>query len=82
MVKKLFKDRLRDGYIRPSSSNIVSPVVLAAKRTMDGQKETVRPAIDYRLVNLRTTYDYYPIPLQEKLLDKMYAKKYKSSIDL
>ena len=68
---------LEKGYIRPSESEFVSPIMLVKKNTGD-----IRMCVDYRTLNKVTLKDNYPIPLIDDLLDRLANKKYFTKLDL
>ena len=76
-LQKLLDDYLEKGYIRPSESEYVSPIVLLKKKTGD-----FRMCIDFRKLNKITLKDNYPIPLIDDLLDRLVDKKYFTKLDL
>ena len=69
---------LDKGVIRPSVSEIVSPIVLVRKKTGD-----LRMCIDYRDVNEITIKEHYPLPRIDELVhDKLASAGYFTSLDL
>lgn len=68
---------LREGIIRPSHSEFVSPIVLVRKK--DG---TVRICQDYRKLNQQIIKDRYPLPLIEDQLDRLQGSLVYSTLDL
>jgi len=68
---------LKQGSIRPSTSPWSSPVVLVRKK--DG---SVRPCIDYRLVNAVTHKDAYPLPRTQDCLDAVAGASIFSTLDI
>lgn len=67
----LLDEYLKKGYIRPSESEFVSPIVLVRKKTGE-----LRMCVDYRVLNKVTAKDNYPIPLIDDLLDRLSGKKF------
>ena len=59
-VERQIQELLRLGFIRPSKSEMASPLVCVMKGK-DG-KDGIRLAVDYRYVNWYTSGDAYPIP--------------------
>ncbi|CAF1211156.1 unnamed protein product [Didymodactylos carnosus] len=62
---------------RPSNSPWAAPVVLVKKK--DG---TPRFCIDYRLLNMHTKKDSYPLPNIRDMFDHLNGAKYYSKLDL
>jgi len=76
-LEKILDDYLEKGYIRPSESEFVSPIVMTKKKTGE-----FRMCSDYRKLNSMTAKDSYPIPIIDDLLDKLCDKKLFSKLDL
>ena len=71
-------DELIDkGMIRPSTSNVVSPVVVVKKPGGE-----YRMCVDYRAVNAATKKDESPLPRIDDLLEKFSGKQIYGRIDL
>jgi hypothetical protein len=64
-IKKQIDELLEKGYIRPSTSPWVAPVLFVQKK--DGTK---RMCIDYRALNEVTIKNKYPLPLED-LFDQL-----------
>lgn len=75
-IEKTIKEIRAMGHIRPSRSPFASSVVLVKKK--DG---TLRMCIDYRMLNIRTIKNRYPIPCIDELLDELHGACYFSKID-
>jgi hypothetical protein len=65
-LKKQIDELLEKGYIRPSTSPWVAPVLFVEKK--DGTK---RMSIDYRDLNEVTIKNKYPLPRIEDLFDQL-----------
>ena len=76
-VNKEIRKMLGMGIIRPSISPWASPVVIVPKP--DG---TIRFCVDYRKLNKVTKMDAYPIPSMDRMVDKVAAAKYITTLDL
>ena len=76
-IKKQIKELLDKGFIRPSSSPWVSPVLLVEKK--DG---SLRMVVDYRGLNEVTIKNKYPLPMINDLFDRLQGAKVFSKIDL
>lgn len=76
-INDLVADLLAKGLIEPSNSPWGAAIVLATKK--DG---SVRPCVDWRVLNSKTKRDSFPLPLQEQLFDYLSGSQYFSSLDL
>jgi hypothetical protein len=76
-LKKQIVELLEKGYIRPSTSPLVAPVLFVEKK--DGTK---RMCIDYRAFNEVTVKNKYPLPRIEDLFDQLRGASVFSKIDL
>ena len=79
-VQRQIHELLSLGFIRPSKSQMASPLVCVLKGK-DG-KDGVRLAIDYRYVNKYTVGDAYPIPDYADVIQRMGRAKYTSCFDM
>jgi hypothetical protein len=75
-IKKQIDELLEKGYIRPSTSPWVAPVLFVQKK--DGTK---RMCIDYRALNEVTIKNKYPLPLED-LFDQLRGASVFWKIDL
>ena len=78
-VERQINELLSLGFIRPSKSQMASPLVCVLKGK-DG-KDGVRLAVDYRYVNKYTVGDTYPIPDIPDIVQRMGSAKYISCFD-
>jgi hypothetical protein len=76
-IKKQIDDLSKKGYIRPSTSPWVAPVLFVEKK--DG---TRRMCINYRAMNEVTIKNKYPLPRIEDLFDQLRGASVFSKIDL
>ena len=70
---------LKEEVIEESNSPWASPLVPAKKKGSD--KDAIRWAVDYRLINSMTVGDAWPIPSIEENLEKLQGAKFFSAID-
>jgi Reverse transcriptase (RNA-dependent DNA polymerase)/gag-polyprotein putative aspartyl protease len=77
LAKEFVDENLEKGYIRPSKSDMASPLFFVGKK--DGTK---RPCQDYRLLNEGTIKDAYPIPKITDLLRVLQKAKYFTKLDI
>jgi hypothetical protein len=76
-LKKQIDELLEKGYIRPSTSPWVAPVLFVEKK--DGTK---RMCIDYRSLNVVTVKNKYSLSRIEDLFDQLRGASVFSKIDL
>lgn len=76
-VRRQIEDWLKAGVIRESSSPYAAALALARKKNGE-----VRVCIDFRLLNLKTKMDSYPLPKMEDCIDSLKGAKYFSTLDL
>ena len=76
-LKKQINDLEKKGFIRPSVSPWVAPVLFVKKK--DG---SMRMCIDYRDLNNMTIKNKYPLPRIDDLFDKLAGAQVFSKIDL
>lgn len=76
-VERQVSEWLRDGIVKPSSSEFASLIVLVPKK--DG---TIRVCCDFRKINKQIVKDRFPLPLIEDVLDGLQDAKVFSTIDL
>ena len=77
LVKKELDDMLEAKVIRPSVSPWAAPIVLVPKK--DG---TTRFCVDYRKLNVKATFDAYPMPRVEEMFESIGAAKVITTLDL
>ncbi|XP_077155275.1 uncharacterized protein LOC143817669 [Ranitomeya variabilis] len=76
-MRSYIKESLEKGHIRPSSSPLGAGFFFVAKK--DG---SLRPCIDYRLLNKITVKFQYPLPLLSDLFARIKGAKWFTKIDL
>lgn len=80
-LDRQIQDMLDKGLIVPGSSPWSAPVLLTAKRSLDG-KPNYRLVIDYRRANAVITPDVHPLPTLASIFDALNGSKYFSTLDL
>jgi len=77
MLKDYVQENLANGFIQRSSSQAAVPILFARK--MDGG---LRLCVDYRMLNLATVKNQYPLPLISELLDSVREARIFTTLDL
>jgi hypothetical protein len=78
VIKRWLDDNLAKNFIRPSTSQVASPVLLAKKPGGGG----VRICVDYRGINNVTLKNRYPLPLIKETLDAICGAKIFTKLDV
>ncbi|EUC55562.1 Transposon Tf2-1 polyprotein [Rhizoctonia solani AG-3 Rhs1AP] len=76
-MRRILKEQLDKGLIRPSKSKYSSPVHFVNKK--NGKRRMV---VDYRQLNANTVKNAYPLPLIQTLVEKLRGAKVFSTLDL
>ncbi|CAI7909128.1 unnamed protein product [Closterium sp. NIES-54] len=76
-LRQQLDDLLEKGFIRPSTSPYVAPVLFTRKKEGD-----LRLCIDYRALNAITIKNKYPLPRVEELFDMLGEATVLSKLDL
>ncbi|QRW22878.1 Transposon Tf2-7 polyprotein [Rhizoctonia solani] len=76
-LKRILKEQLDQGLIRPSKSHYSSPVIFVPKK--NGKR---RMCIDYCALNANTVKNSYPLPLISNLIEKLRGAKCFTALDL
>ncbi|CUA73040.1 Transposon Tf2-7 polyprotein [Rhizoctonia solani] len=76
-LRRILKEQLDKGLIRPSKSRYSSPVIFVNKK--NGKRRMV---VDYRALNDNTVKNAYPLPLISTLVEKLRGSKVFSTLDL
>lgn len=77
ILKDWIKENLQKGFIRPSKSPSAAPIFFVKKKD-----SSLRPCIDYRILNSNTVKDRHPLPLVSEILNRFSRAKFFSQIDL
>ncbi|GBG81723.1 hypothetical protein CBR_g32714 [Chara braunii] len=77
VLRAQLDDLLEKGWIRPSSSPYVAPVLFVRKKNKD-----LRLCIDYRKLNAQTIRNAGPLPHIDDLLERLGGAKFFSKLDL
>jgi len=77
IVNEIIDSWIKDGIVRPSTSDYASPIVLVTKK--NGEP---RLCVDYRMLNKKIVRDRFPLPLIEDLLDRLQSAIVFSTLDL
>jgi hypothetical protein len=81
-VENQIDQLLRDGFIEPSTSCMISPIVCVMKHDkFNSGKRDIRIVCDFRYLNKHTVIDRFPVPDQEEILNKLASFKYISVFD-
>lgn len=81
-LKEQIEQLLAGDIIQESESSFTHPVLLVRKNQENNGKESFRIVQDYRALNLCLTYQKYPMPLANHLLDCLRGGKYYTTLDL
>ncbi|SOV08098.1 uncharacterized protein UDID_17285 [Ustilago sp. UG-2017a] len=76
-LREYLEENLAKGFISPSNSPAASPILFVKKK--DG---SLRLCVDYRGLNWITIRNRYPLPLIDKLLDRLREARFFTHIDL
>jgi Reverse transcriptase (RNA-dependent DNA polymerase) len=76
-LDKFLKENLKKEYIRPSQSPMASPFFFVSKKD-----EKLQPCQDYWYLNDWTIKNFYPLPLNSKIMDKLKDAKYFTKLDV
>jgi hypothetical protein len=71
LVDEKCKELHEAGLIQPSSSDFATTTIMPTKKDLAGLRTEKRMCGDYRVLNLVTPQDMYPMPILEKLFDSI-----------
>jgi hypothetical protein len=78
-VRQHIQEMLEQGIIRPSKSEMVSPLVVILKgKTME---DGLRLAVNYRFINSHTVVDPYPVPDINEIIQRVGKSRWISTFD-
>ena len=72
----------RFGLIEPATSSYAAATVLSVKKHADGNYTDRRTCEDYRMINLKTEQDRYPMLIPEDIFDWMEGCQYFTIMDM
>jgi hypothetical protein len=73
---------LKDGYIVPSNSDMISPIICVLKPDkLNNGKREIRIVCDFRYLNKYTVVDPFPVPDQQEVIFKLSRFKYITVFD-
>jgi hypothetical protein len=83
-LEKQCVEMLASGIIRPSSLAFFTPVLLVKKADDSWQfsVDSWQFSVDYRVLNVTTVKDKFPIPVVDELLDELKGATFFTKLDL
>ncbi len=82
LIDERCKELHEVGLIQPSSSDFTVATIMATKKDSVGLWTDKRMCGDYRLLNLVTPHDRYPMPILEELFDSIGDSNIFTMVDL
>jgi hypothetical protein len=82
ILKEQMDERLKCGFIRPSTSQWAAPVTMPPKKDENGNWTLKRPCGDYRALNKVSVSDHYQLPTPEKIFDQLSGATIFTTLDL
>ena len=73
---------MKHGLIEPATGNFAAATVLPVKKDADDNYTDRRMCGDYRLLNLKTEQDRYPMLIPEDIFDSIEGCKYFTIMDM
>jgi len=70
-VSRQIRELLDLGFIKPSKSPIVSPVVCVLQKSEGGKPPAVRLTVDYRYLNKYTVGEMVPMPAVDEIIHRV-----------
>ena len=70
------------GLIEPATASYAAATVLPVKKDTDGNYTDRRMCRDYRMLNLKTEQDRYPVPIPEDIFDRIEGCRYFTIMDM
>jgi hypothetical protein len=82
ILKEQMEERLKCGFIRPSTSQYAAPVIMPPKKDEHGNWTRKRPCGDYRGLNKVTLTDHYRMPTPEEIFAQLNGATIFTTLDL
>jgi hypothetical protein len=82
LVDEKCKELHEAGLIKPSSSDLVTTIIMPTKKDSTGLWTEKKMCDDYRPLNLVTPQDRYPMPIPEKLFNSIANSNIFTIVDL
>jgi len=70
------------GFIKPSKSPMVSPVVCVLKKSERGRPPAVRLTVDYRYLNKYTVFEMIPMSAVDEMIHRIGRESYVTTADV
>jgi hypothetical protein len=82
ILKEQMEERLKCGFIRPSTSRFAAPVTMPPKKDEHGNWTRKRPCGDYCGLNKVTVFDHYQMPTLEEIFAQLNGATIFTTLDL
>lgn len=80
-VDRQIGELLKDGFLKPSTSPMASPIICVLKKSGDASKPEVRLVCDFRYLNAYTQAYPFPVPDLDEVLNAVAQYKFISLFD-
>lgn len=81
-LNEIIREFEKQGLIEKCQSNFNSPALLVKKKDEFGTKEARRLVVDFRKLNAITEIENFPMPLIEDSINRLYGKKFFTTLDI